>query len=229
MATIGERQAKAEGTRAQILAAAARRFAEHGYSRTRLEDVGEDVGVVRSAVLYHFHDKRQLYRAVLDDLFGALLEQLQSALVASGTLSERIETAVSVFVDYMAQRPDAARIAMRESVHSDPEIVSEMRSHAAPYFSLLKMIFAEGERSGVLQPLRPDPLHFVSAVAGSTLFYIAALPTFVADLPYDPLSPEQLEAHKRDVLNITRRLLGIATSTSATSCDPVSVAPGEDG
>ena len=49
----------------------------------------------------------------------------------------------------------------------------------------------------------------VSAVAGATLFYIAALPTFVADLPYDPLSPEPLEAHKRDVLDITRRLLGI--------------------
>ena len=67
----------------------------------------------------------------------------------------------------------------------------------------------EGERSGVLRPLRSDPLHFVSTVVGSTLFYVASLPTFVADLPYDLLCEEQLEAHKRDVLDITRRLLGI--------------------
>ena len=46
-------------------------------------------------------------------------------------------------------------------------------------------------------------------MAGATLFYIAALATFVGELPYDLLAEEQLEAHKRDVLDITRRLLGI--------------------
>ncbi len=209
MAAVEERQAKAERTRAQILAAAKHRFSAHGYAQTRLEDVGEDVGIVRSAVLYHFEDKAQLYKAVLDDLFDPLLDELRSALIAPGTLPERIESAVSSFVDYMGRRPAAARIAMRESVHSDPAIVQAMRVQAAPYLSLLTMIFDEGERSGVLQPIRSDPLHFISIVAGSTLFYISALPTFVGDLPYDPLSPEQLAAHKRDVLNITRRLLGI--------------------
>jgi len=49
----------------------------------------------------------------------------------------------------------------------------------------------------------------VSTIAGATLFYVAALPTFVGELPYDPLSEEPLAAYKRDLLDITRRLLGI--------------------
>ncbi len=203
------RHRKAEETWSQILKAAAHRFAERGFNETRLEDVGEDVGIGRSAVLYHFKDKRLLYRAVLDQLFGGLLAELRSALTAAGTLAERLEAAVCTFVDYMGRHPTAARLAVRESVNPDPKIRVEIQAQARPFLSLLEMIFEEGERSGVFRPLRSDPLHFVSAVAGATLFYVAALPTFVGELPYDPLSEEQLEAHKRDVLDITRRLLGI--------------------
>ena len=71
------------------------------------------------------------------------------------------------------------------------------------------MIFDEGEHTGIFRPMRSDPFHFVSTIVGSTLFYIAALPTLVGEMPYDPLSQEQLETHKRDLLEITRRLLGI--------------------
>ena len=203
------RRARAERTRDQILEVAALRFADLGFAETRLEDVGDDVGIGRSAVLYHFKGKRQLYHAVLDGLFGGLLVELRSALTVVSPLSDRLEAAVGAFVDYMARHPAAARIAVRESVNSDPALREEIRAQARPFLRLLEVAFQEGERSGAFRPVRSDPLHFLSAVAGATLFYIAALPTFVADLPYDPLSPEPLEAHKRDVLDITRRLLGI--------------------
>ena len=209
MTAIPTRQQKAEQTRSQILEAAAQRFAERGFAEARLEDVGEDVGIGRSAVLYHFKDKRLLYRAVLDELFGGLLVELRSELTAAGTLADRLEASVRGFVDYMGRHPTAARLAVRESVNPDSNIRAEIQAQARPFLRLLEMIFEEGERSGVFRPLRSDPLHFVSTIAGSTLFYVAALPTFVGDLPYDPLSEEQLDAHKRDVLDITRRLLGI--------------------
>ena len=127
----------------------------------------------------------------------------------AGTLADRIEAAVSAFVDYMGHHPVVARLALRESMSSDSKIREEIRAQSQPFLSLLDMIFEEGERSGIFRPLRSDPLHFVSTVAGSTLFYVAALPTFVGELPYDLLCEEQLEEHKRDVLDITRRLLGI--------------------
>lgn len=206
----GERaSSKADRTRAEILVAAADRFARLGFTDTRLEDVGRDVDLGRSAVLYHFRDKGQLYGAVLDMLFGELLIRLRSALNAPGTLADRMETAVCAFADYMAQHPAAARIAMREALNPDSRMRAQIAARSAPYLALLEMIFEEGERTGVFRPRRSDPLHFISTVAGATLFYIAALPTFVADLPYDPLAPDPLEAHKRDLVDITRRLLGI--------------------
>jgi AcrR family transcriptional regulator len=209
MTASPRRQKQAENTRIQILEAATLRFSELGFAGTRLEDIGEDVGIGRSAVLYHFGDKRLLYRAVLDQLFGGLLGELRAALMAEGTLAERLEAATGAFVDYMGEHPTAARLSLREAVNPDPTIREEIQNQSRPFLTLLDMIFAEGERSGAFRPLRSDPLHFLSTIAGSTLFYVAALPTFVGDLPYDLLSEEQLEAHKRDVLDITRRLLGI--------------------
>ena len=203
------RGSRARQTRARILDAAGIRFAEAGYAETRLEDVGRDVGIGRSAVLYHFRDKKLLYQAVLEDLFRDLLETQRACLMADGPLADRLEKALSEFVEYMGCRPTAARLALRELIGLDPEIRDDFEARVRPYLGLLEMLFEEGERTGVFRPARSDPFHFVSTVMGSTLFYVAALPTLVRQLPYDPLSTEQLELHKRDVLETARRLLGI--------------------
>ncbi len=209
MSASRDRKQQSELTRGQILAAAAERFARCGFGETRLEDVGRDVGISRSAVLYHYKDKQGLYRAVLDEIFGGLLAVLRTSLVATGSLADRLEKAVSAFVDYMGSHPLAALIAIRESVVNDPQVREEIQHQARPFLVLLEMIFEEGERSGAFKPLRSDALHFVSTIAGSTLFYVASLPTFVGDPPYELLSEEQIRAHKRDMLEVTRRLLGI--------------------
>jgi TetR/AcrR family transcriptional regulator len=203
------RQTRADRTRAQILEAAAERFALYGYDETRLEDVGQDVGIGRSAVLYHFKDKQQLHRAVLDDVFGELLDRLRAALVGTGSLADRVERAVGGFVDHLGRHPTAARIGMREAVVADPALREEVQRQARPFLALLEMIFEEGERTGVFRPLRCDPLRFVSTIAGATLFYVAALPTVMAEMPYDPLSDDALGAHRRDMIDAARRMLGI--------------------
>lgn len=204
-----KRQPRSEQTRALILAAAERRFAEQGYAEARLEDIGGDIGVGRSAVLYHFSDKQTLYHAVLQDLFGGALDVLRRSLAGVGDLPTRIENAVRAAVAYVAERPSAARIAMRETSTPDPALRQEMRSRAAPILDLLALLFEEGERAGVMRPQRSDPLRFVSVVAGATLFYVASLPTLVESLPYPHLDTEPVEALQRDLVDVTRRLLGI--------------------
>ncbi len=200
---------KAERTRREILAAAEVCFADRGFSQTRLEDVGAEIGLAGSAILYHFRGKRELYHAVLGEIFSGLHAELEDALARTGTLPERIEAMVSAAVRCVAERPSAARIALREVATHDEAMRAELRDWAVPFIELLTRIFEEGERSGVLQPIRSDPFHFASAVAGSVLFYVAALPNLAPQLPYDHLAPEQVEALERDALAIARRLLGI--------------------
>lgn len=206
---------RGDRTRREILAAAEHCFAERGFDRTRLEDIGARAGLGAPALLYHFRDKHELYRAVLDDLFGPLLREGQAVLASPGTLGARIENMVRILVAYVGRRPAAARITLREASGDDPTVRAEVHARAAPFLILLQHIFEEGERTGALRPIRSDPFHFVSALAGTVLFYVAALPTFVPSLPYDHLAPAQLVQLERDALAITRRLLRLRTKEKA--------------
>src|SRR5687768_9287158 len=113
------REPRGDRTRREILAAAERCFAERGFDRTRLEDIGALAGLGAPAVLYHFSDKDELYRAVLDDLFGGLLREGKEVLAGPGTLPERIEAVVRLLVAFVGRRPAAARITLREASGDD--------------------------------------------------------------------------------------------------------------
>ena len=50
--------------------------------------------------------------------------------------------------------------------------------------------------------------HAISAVVGSTVFYVVATRILLPSMEFDPLAPEELEAHKHDVLQTVHHLLG---------------------
>ena len=89
---------------------------------------------------------------------------------------------------------------------SDPAV--EQRT--SPLLSRIVALFEEGVRTGDIQPVRNEPYHFFSAVAGTMLFYVAALPHFVADLPEDHLSVERMQLLEDDAVAIAERLLGMS-------------------
>lgn len=201
--TIG---ARAERTRKLLIDAAEHVFAERGFSATRLEDVAERVGIRRASIVYYFRDKRALYDAVLADIFAELSARLQTSIAAKESLRERIEAAVTTWVDYAGSRPSFARILLREVADVAPGREPAIVQYARPMLARFGAHIAEGQKEGLILPI--DPIHFVSTVVGATVFFVAATPLLGADWPFDPLSPEQQATYRREVQRITERLLG---------------------
>lgn len=198
---------RAERTRRAILAAAERQFAAHGFAATRLEDVAAEVGIRRASIVYYFKDKRELYGAVLADVVGGLFERTAKALSAEGPLLRRVEDAVSAWVDFVGERPALARILLREAADATPDRRPALLDHTRPFFEVAERVMAEFEGDPDVQR-GVDPVHMASTVAGATVFFVAAIPSLAPQLGFDPLRPEQLRAHKAEVLRIVRRLLG---------------------
>jgi TetR/AcrR family transcriptional regulator len=196
---------KAERTRSGILAAAETLFAERGFASTRLEDVAAAVGIRRASIVYHFRDKAELYDAVLDGVLGALRARLEPILRGPGALAWRAEAAVSAWVDFVGERPAVARLVLRELADAAPGREPPLVRHIRPFFDLVRGILANADDR--LSARHVDPVQLASAVAGSTVFYVAAMPTVLSSQGFDPLEPARLEAHRREVVDVTRRLL----------------------
>ncbi len=208
MPQASRHSARAERTRAAILEAAECLFAERGFEATRLEDVAEAVGIRRASIVYYFRDKRELYGAVLASVFGGFYERAERAALSSESLAQRIEAAVTAWVQYVGERPALVRLLLREVANASPERSSELLPHLRPFVKLVERVQRELRGRELDVSALVDPVHFASAIAGATVFFVAAMPTLVPDLKLDPLSPRQLEMHRQNVLRITRRLLG---------------------
>src|SRR6266581_8235383 len=61
-----------EESRAAILKAAVREFAEHGIAGARTDAIAQAAHVNKALLYYYFKDKETLYGAVLDDAFSGL-------------------------------------------------------------------------------------------------------------------------------------------------------------
>lgn len=206
------RRQRGEQTRAQIVEVATLLFAERGYSDTRLEDVAARVGVQRAALVYYFRNKRDLYDTVISQSTDDLLERFETIFASDRSPQACIETMIGSWVDIIAERPWLARLMLREIAGATPEREPRFAEHARRMIGLTEDLLTAGRRSGVFRPI--DALHLASAVAGATVFFVSAMPTIAPRGTFDPLSPSRLARHRRELLAITRRLLGVSERTA---------------
>lgn len=198
------RQRSGPKTRAEIVAAAERHFAERGFAATRLDDIAADVGVRRAAIFYYFSDKHELYAAVLTEVFSSAL----AALMTHGTAAERIEASLVGWIDYVAQRPSVARLILREAASARPDEVSPFTQAGKGPVESFRAMIDEAVSAGEMKPLI-DPNRFISLMGATTVFHFAAMPLLTPDGPFDPRSHDELEKYKREILLVARTMLGI--------------------
>ena len=123
--TTAERERNPARTRAAILDAAEKLFAQKGFDATSLSDVGAAAGVSRGTPGYFFGSKAELYQAVLDRSFAEVREAVRTGrarAMASGQSPDAILAgAVSDYFDFLAARPNFIRLIEREALNGGPE------------------------------------------------------------------------------------------------------------
>jgi AcrR family transcriptional regulator len=97
----------------RIVDAAARLFAQHGYSRTVLDDVAGECGITKPAIYYHFRDKQALYEAVLCQRFALISQKIDEETRKEDPL-QALEAYVETFGRYLIEDPHFGAIFARE-------------------------------------------------------------------------------------------------------------------
>jgi AcrR family transcriptional regulator len=108
------REQYSEATKAALLEAATRRFAEHGFAGTSLEDVASDIQATRGAVYHHFANKTALFEAVFDALEVETIRVSMEAAANAGNAWDAGQAALSAFLDVCCD-PVYGRIVWQEA------------------------------------------------------------------------------------------------------------------
>src|SRR5947199_374412 len=74
-----------------VVASTTRLFASQGFDGTSLQEIADEVGVSKPAVLHHFPSKEDLRRAVLDGILDHWREALPRLLLAATASTDRFE------------------------------------------------------------------------------------------------------------------------------------------
>lgn len=128
-------RAKAERSDA-ILRAAARLFAERGYTGVSLEDIGAAVGVSGPAVYRHFAGKQALLGAVLVKVSHDLVDGGEQVSLGTTTADERMRALIRFHVDFALGNAEVIQVQDRDVAHLSEADRAEVRRLQRSYIEL---------------------------------------------------------------------------------------------
>jgi AcrR family transcriptional regulator len=107
----GLRAHQSATTRRVLLQAARPLFAERGYSGVSTEEIVRRAAMTRGALYHHFRDKKDLFRAVFEQLEQEIVEQIAAVAASEPDLWRQQLAALQSFLD-ICEEPDVQQIAL---------------------------------------------------------------------------------------------------------------------
>src|ERR1700761_3165494 len=107
----------------QILAAAEKVFAEHGFEGATMAQLAAAAGLPKANLHYYFGTKEGLYRAVLEGILALWLEDATAWIVPERHPLDGLAGYVRAKMTHSRLRPDASRIFAGELLRGAPHIM----------------------------------------------------------------------------------------------------------
>ena len=187
-------------TRQHLLEAAGQVFADAGFRAATVRDICERAGANIAAVNYHFGDKEQLYRAVLQETYQTALKKYPAdyGLRENATAEERLRAFVhSLLLRIFSEGPSArhGKLMAREMMEPTGALDAIVREDIRPMSSLLVSIVSELLGAGADDATKRL---CANSVVSQALFYHHCRPVVVRlhpDLKFDRAGIERLTEH----------------------------------
>lgn len=194
----GRRKIENPATARRILAAAEQHFAAEGMAGARTDEIAAAARANKAMLYYYFGNKRQLHRAVLENLFRQLLAR-STAPVRGASAAERLRAFVLGYFDFLATHPNYPRLVQRESMEGTQNFGWIVRRYLRPFHNQLVQNIRDGIAAGEFHDV--DAHHTALSILGMTTSYFAAAPILSEIVGRDLLTPKSIEERKRALLD----------------------------
>ena len=148
--------AEAEETRQAVLRAALRVFSTQGYAATTLEQVAQAAGVTRGSIYWHFANKAELYRALIQSFAGRSGPIMAQAAAEGGGF---LDVCRRILVRLLTSLEDDAELRavteltlfQTERTAELADVNAEMAQATQTLVEMLASIMRQGITSGALR------------------------------------------------------------------------------
>ena len=115
------RAAMMEETRAKLISAGRKAFAEKGFADASMDDLTADAGLTRGALYHNFGDKKGLLAAVVAQVDGEMAAKAKQAAASAGDSWTALEAEGAAYIE-LALDPEIQRIVLLDgpAVLGDP-------------------------------------------------------------------------------------------------------------
>lgn len=193
-----DRTRDAERTKAEILAVAAREFADKGYDGARVDEIAAKTSTTKRMIYYYFGGKEQLFVEVLERAYAVIRSIEQELDVEHLDPVDALRQLAELTFDHHESHPDFVRLVSIENIHRAEHIArsTELAGLANPALDVLTRILVRGRAAGYFRD-DVDALDVHMAISAFCVFRIANRHTFDVIFDRDMLDPAHREHHRR--------------------------------
>jgi TetR/AcrR family transcriptional regulator len=191
--------------REAILKAAEAEFAERGFGGARAQSIATRAGVNKALPFYHFGSKADLYAEVVKQALGRLGEFMADALIAPP--HERIAVFVHRLFAYLSVNPNWPRLIVRELIDGESRARDTAGLYLKPLVDAGREVIAYDIEAGRMREV--DPLQMIISITVETFGYFLLIPLLQGVGMAEPISPDNLAARERMVVELLKVGLGV--------------------
>ncbi|HUY32899.1 MAG TPA: TetR/AcrR family transcriptional regulator [Pirellulales bacterium] len=198
----------------EILDAATKLFAEHGYADTDTQLLAEKLQVGKGTLYRYFKSKRDLFLAAVDRGMRRLCEHIDNSIAEIDDPPERIAQVVRLYLGFFAEHPELAELLIQERAQfkdrKKPTYFEYREANRERLRSLYRSYIAQGQ-------IRDMPVDRILDVLGDLLYGTMFTNYFSA-------RQASVEAQAQDILDVVFH--GILSETGR-GCRPPQAAANE--
>ena len=113
-------ESKESGKRTEILSAAQKCFARHGFAKTTMEDIAQAVGMKAGSLYHYYEGKETMFREVITHEADQMLDWLQQVVAKQKSVERKILSYMSGRLEYFRKVANLLDVSIQVLVEVKP-------------------------------------------------------------------------------------------------------------
>jgi TetR/AcrR family transcriptional regulator len=171
----------------RVVAAARARFLAQGVDGASLREIARDAGTNIGMVVYYFPAKDDLFLAVVEEVYGGIVKDMERILAGPGPARVRLRGTLLRLGQASDLELEVIRLVLKDGLSSSTRLRRLVARFMRGHLALLMTTIHDGVKLGELDPAIPGPLILLAAMglggapqilrrAGRALPFLAGLP-----------------------------------------------------